>query len=721
VARFRHIVTLTSASVLAVTDSADVSMGELDLLYTEVRAEQLPIVFLNVLRRVQAQKTGARSFYLGGRLDIAEAARFVERYATDAPSKRADLERLMDHGEHRTPFHFGLFTYQSDYVGITKYVRSRLDDLTEAQASLLVHLSLVYHYGQRPLPSQIFARLLNLPANRVVRLQSVLPEHALDLLVEEPEHVWRPLHDAVALGVLQQALGASGQDQRLWKQNLSMWARRLAELGADQLTTPSAAVEETLQRVFVFRENREALGAERANRYSQLIGDIPSLEGRASVLQYLVELFPEEAHYWGHLGRFYTYEMNNREKAEDCLEKALSLAQEDPVLHHMLGMCYRQTAYEAMRSMAGDREDAKPGIDEVMALCTKAAQSFASSREIDADNEHAYVSQIQLALRAVDFGFRLSQAATKSDFLTRPEAMWFRERLDEAEGLLAQVRAISQGERDSAFIATCLIGVDDLYGDFSTVLQGWRNLLVRKDVYRPPVRRQLAYAYLARRNRSWDELAPKEISQIAQLMEENLLEKPDDEHSLRLWFQAFKRADGSSIDSAIERIAYWWTNTGKLDAAYYLYVLYAVKVIEGGQSELVRCKDLTKDCSRLAMKRRNRTISFEWLGDGQSLQSLVHFSVLGERDESRSFWTDTSKLRLEQGRVADIRGPEAGHIELSSGLLGFFVPSRARSEKGGAMLKGRDENALVETYVGFSYDGIRAWDVRSRGLGDRPV
>jgi len=47
----------------------------------------------------------------------------------------------------------------------------------------------------------------------------------------------------------------------------------------------------------------------RSKKYSQLIENIPSIEGRLQVFKSLVENFPDEAHFWGHLARFYSIEL----------------------------------------------------------------------------------------------------------------------------------------------------------------------------------------------------------------------------------------------------------------------------------------------------------------------------------------------------------------------------------------------------------------------------
>lgn len=48
-------------------------------------------------------------------------------------------------------------------------------------------------------------------------------------------------------------------------------------------------------------------------------------------------------------------------------------------------------------------------------------------------------------------------------------------------------------------------------------------------------------------------------------------------------------------------------------------------------------------------------------------------------------------------------GPQAGFVEFAGGLQAFFVPAVSGLSSG-------SENTLVQAYLGFSYDGPRAWD-----------
>jgi len=94
------------------------------------------------------------------------------------------------------------------------------------------------------------------------------------------------------------------------------------------------------------------------------------------------------------------------------------------------------------------------------------------------------------------------------------------------------------------------------------------------------------------------------------------------------------------------------------------------------------------------------------LGSGSGIGKLVHHSQLGEWETNKEFWENTAPLVRFPGRIVSIEAPQAGQIEIQGGLNAFFVPGR------GDYSRGRSENKAVTFFLGFSYDGLRAWEVR---------
>jgi hypothetical protein len=245
------------------------------------------------------------------------------------------------------------------------------------------------------------------------------------------------------------------------------------------------------------------------------------------------------------------------------------------------------------------------------------------------------------------------------------------------------------------------------HGRTQQALQTWDNLLSRPGVYRPPVRRSIVWTYLADCKRSWENLKGKDVDRIVYLLGQNMKEEPDNEKDLRLWVRAVRIASNTpSIESVIERVVYWRANTTALDATYYLYVLKAIQAIEGSNLALDEALRYREECSRKAQFRRNRTISFEWLGCQTGIKALVHHSSLGQWLKEEDFWERVEPLARVSGRIAEMKTPQSGSIQLECGLKAFFVPAKGNHSRG------HSENLLVTFHLGFSYDGLRAWAVK---------
>jgi hypothetical protein len=515
---------------------------------------------------------------------------------------------------------------------------------------------------------------------------------------------------------LEVMLTVGSTEKRNWKAGLFTWATDFISICRKGILIPSGDLIDLLRRIFILRDEHELLGTESSgsSRFALLIEHLPTKEEGLSVFKQLVEAFPGEPHFWGHLGRFYSIEMDENVEAIKALDESIRLSafEPDSVLYHMKGMCYRRVAYRKIEEL----KRKGPTEDEILDLrqtVESSKEAFAIARSLDAASEHPHISPVQLLLRVLDFGFAVSNAKSRAEFLTSPSATWYREQLDETENLLDRVRGIREGDKPSQFVLSCQAELDQVYDNYSRALEGWNNLLKRKDVFAPPVRRQIVRAYLTRSRRDWSSIPHQEIERILDLMEDNLREEPASDHNIRLWFRALRYSPRQDIDVALARLANWTAIGDSLEAHFYLCALHVLKAIDGSMIERVRSEDLIQQLKTRSRNQRNRHRSYEWLGTGPGLRRLVHYSELGEWADADDFYSNTSLLEVVEGRITKISGPEAGVVELMScGLPAFFVPARAE------VTKGRDENLTVTFYLGFSYDGLRAWSVeKDNGRG----
>jgi len=703
--RIQKVFSLSGQPVLIEVDGSRISDRESDNLHTILHANNTPFVMLQVLRRFNKPRTTERSFYLPPELSTAESARFSAVLSRAVPIKKRAIENAVrsETAGYRSPFYLGLVAFERDFSSLGRYVSIHISDLSELQKRILVYLAIAHYYGQQTISEQSFADILQIPHNCSVYLKKAISLAGLKLLVMPENGQWRTVHHLVAEEIIHQVMSAPSGDTRVWKSFLADWAVDFAKFCVRRLPEPAEESLELVRRVFIYRDESEMLGTEASNtrKYSQIITDIPVLQGRKRVLKNLIELFPNEAHLWAHVARFYANELGDFDRAIEMAEKALDLQPEDHVLHHMKGMVCRTQAYTFINE--------KRSLEEALQKSKQASDAFALARNHGPDDEHGFISDAQLIIKFLDYAGKV----TNTDPVTaasRNDDPWVREGFQTVEDLLMHVRRRRRESADSELEQRCRSDLELLYGEHERALQIWDSLLARRkgEVYAPPIRRQIVWAFLARRERNWASLNPKEVKRSVSLLEENIKEDPSDERNIKLWMKAIRHQQNPpAVEVVLEKVAYWASNTDSLEADYYLYVLNILLAINGSTVSANHAIRALERCKEKSRYRYDRTWCHEWLGKGQGFKQLVYRENLGKWDQLSRFWEQTKQLSQVRGVISTIRGPQAGTIEIKRNLTAFFVPGVSKHSVG------RSENLSVTFFLGFSYDGLRAWSVEN--------
>ena len=702
--RIGKISAITGSCVLVVINGGHAE-NEIDALFEYLKASHIPAVLLRVVRRIKKPGTGKRMFWLEAALSDAEAERFRVGYGKESPSKKHELAALskLSNDIQRNAFFFGLTAFEKDFLGLVPYVKSRLENLNSDQKQVIGYIALAHYYGQESIPGQAFAPLLNFPRSKFINLSLIFTgdrDSALDLIVLNEHAEWRMSHQLVALEVIQQLLSNSGvtENSEIWRQKISLWAKEFATFCRGDDPVISERMLKLVRRVFVYRDNSDFLGTESSgtSHFSKIIEDIPSSHGKVELLRHLISCYPDEAHLYAHLGRFLGLNGNFNEGL-DYIDKSISIQDDDHVLHHMRGMVLRQ-------KMRAEKERGAT-VRELVEVAENASASFTRSRILNPEKEHGYIGEIQMLIQLVDWSAQSSRMSIWELIGQNNVPLFLKNAIERAEALIDEVFHLYADEKPSRFVIDCRAKLQLIYGDFTAALQAWDNLLSRPDTVLSPIRRQIVWTILRRHKGSFHTLTIKERDRVIRLLSENLDEDVNDSTSLRLWLRAIRQNSiPPSLDSVLEKVAYWKTNTGSLDAAYYLYVLHTLSAMEGSRQSAADAEQALDECRALSRYRRDRTKSFEWVGPGKGIVSLVHQSRLGEW--KGDFWEHTDALMRMTGRIVSIEAPQKGYIEIEGGLKAFFVPAKSDIHLN------KDENAIVQFFVGFSYEGLRAWDVQ---------
>ena len=679
-------------------------IGHCHALFYLVRGSNVWATIVHIVRHYGDSPHNQATPFLDAMLSTPEALALEERLSALVPDRRSVLHNLsgIEDRRRRTPFNYGLTAFGRDFQGIESYVSSRLERCTAHGRLICLISSLVYHYGQQSISLQFFAKRLGIPQSKVVTLSDVVDGVVEDLFVNSRGGI-RPIHDLIAEEILRQLLGQDLTDEN-WKSGLVDATLTLAEICAEQARTSGAQISELLHIVLLERHT-EDYDAD----FSRLLRDIPSPESQERVLTTLTELFPYEPHFWAHLGRFRSLVTRNHQLAHESHRIALDLAENDPTLHHMAGMSLRAQLYDLL---AVDDWDVNHE-ENIRGLVQEAAERFTTARQLDRRNEHGYIAHVQMLERVINHGaIRQGLRYQTHDFLIRPQNSWYLRLLDQAEDILVELAVARGGDSPSNYETSLRSSLNRVYGNYAKAIEGWTVLLDRAGTYCPPVRRNIINAFLARRQGDWSSLSQRDLQIIIGLAEKNVAEEPASDANLRLWFRAVRMTGKVTVDRAAETLGLRKLRSPTIDTLYYLYILKFLQSDEGALSMTNEARELISQCRAVSVRTAfPRTRIFEWLGKLSGLRALVNINELQPWDDAKKFWSNEHLLRRVPGVVSRIQSPASGEIELTNGLTAFFVPSIVDVE--GGLVRGLHEGRRVEFYLGFSYEGLRAWSVNA--------
>lgn len=707
--RLRHLFGVSRMPILVVIDLPGVTKEVVDRLYDELRRSHTHAVLFIVERQFDLGHS-SKVFRLDAMLTNKEAFGLSEVLSDRVPERRLELESLIKVPDlrKRSPFYFGLTAYGRDFQGLEAYVEARLTQASDPVRSAVLFMAFAYYYGQISLSLQAFGPIFGIPASELVTLSGIIPDFVRELLVEDDVGA-RPTHHLIAEETLHQELGRLSNDQRNWRVGLADLATRFIDLLAALPHQVRGKTSDLLRAVLIDRGAAESPAGLWDTEFSPLLKDVPSVDGRRRVLVHLKDRFPEEPHFWAHLGRFYSRVDKDHSKAHTAHQKALELDPNDPLLHHMAGMGWRSELYDLLDSNDGDFGDEFES--KLLDIVRKASSEFKSSRLLDRRSEYSYISQVQMILRVVGTASKAKGYQYKvMQFLSLPGNVPYLELVDQAQNLLSDLALIKGSEALSQLQESAQAHLEKLYGNHSVAIQHLTNILDRQESFRPPIRRAIIRAYAAKQKDDWNRLTDRELARVVELARDNMDEEPESDHNLRLWLRAVRTENALSVNSVAEQLSYKRLQNPSVDTTYYLYIMKFLQLESGDLAVAREVPTLIEECSQLARHLSRTTTSFEWLGGEARLAALAHLSVLGAWDENKRFWSNTEHLKVVRGRIAKIRHQGSGEIELPSGLRAFFVPSSGTVP--GGYIAGQDMGREVEFYLGFSYDGLRAWSVR---------
>ena len=693
----------SESSVLLVAESSILSATQLEDLYHDLRDRNCRVVILYI-KRVLSLENDVH-FGVDDPMTTEESADFLAKYSLHLEDKtRLSWLRRISHREeykkYRTPFFYGLITFEKEFRGVDEYIRSHIADMRGRIGEVMQYLAFVSIYSNTGINDVLIRRLLRFSDSSVLSPEEMFGPGPLRLLVQEGDS-WRFMHQVLAEEILKELRGGSGAN---WRQELIFLAlgfiREISSVSDDS----SEVVVEMLKKIFVERVKGSFEETEDRQDFAPLIEEIDSISVSSghTVLTELAEKFEYESHFWNHLGRHFIYKLGRDEPvAEQHLERAVNLSSEDPIHHHTLGLVLRSR----IKTIFG-RFDLNSGLallDSIGDMYDRASLAFSRSRELRPEGLYGYITNIQLICEIANKIKYLEGVDSITNIRENSVREWVFQHVSKAEELFSLAQGLySTVDSRDRYIVDCETKLNNLYGDIDRVIELW-ELYSLSSTVSVASQRSLAHAYLAREGRKWSQLAPPVLRRIVELMEYNLQKGTQSGSDYRLWFEAIKMLPEFNIDDAISRLSLWGKSFPNWRASYYLYILHFLLWFEGRTQSPDEFEEALEICQKLLVGRK--TNSDQWLAVGPGYCPIISSDDMGQWDKTNSFWSDIDDLRRINGSIdSPITGPQAGKIVIDGRVKAFFVP-------GTEFQRNIDENRPVSFHLGFSPRGLRAWSV----------
>lgn len=717
--RIDEIFRMAGKPVVVLAEASDLQPSDRDELFDELRIRGTAATLLLITRSAQSQDT---RHHLIDPMSLQECRRFIEAHLRrDLPTEAHErltelLEELSDDSpsQYRSPFYIGLCAYDDEFQAIDRFVDHHLEQLSASGTQVATYLALVTRYAQFALPPAVIRRWFGDTRPRLGEASQTLTE----VLGPDLRHLVvlsgggaRLLHPLIGERVLASQHG--GGPQGLAQISVSFIHELHQVLGAS-----SHVARRMLADLFVFRA--PISGRDKKGSFAEVIQAMTP-EGGQLVFEKLTFLFPLEPHFWNHRGRYHIYVVKGDfTQAEAYLEKAVKEAGADASLHqHTLGMVRRFWLEYEVRGLLkaeGKPVDPESLLEQIRPLYESAMQAFAQSRS-SMTTDHGLVTPIQLTTFMVEALVRASKQPNLASLLAMSSkvADWVAGEIDEAEALLDELQvAALDGASRHRFYERLTQGFALLYGDIEALVEQWRAIKEDRGFESGTLGLALARTIFAQTGRDWTDVPEARAREIHEMLWDVVSTGASNDSDLRLWLQAYRRLPEYSETTVLERLSSA-AEIGSLEAYYYLYVLNFMRWLRGDAQNQDRTRQALEQCKRLAWNK-NRSWSFEWVGEAEPVPALLHFTELGPRPPGPdTFFPRPYLLHRVQGVIETIHGRQAGIIRILPGTLtAHFVP---RSK----FLQSRDINATVDFFLGFSYDGMRAWEVEYPGEYRGPV
>lgn len=623
--------------------------------------------------------------------------------------------------EQRCPFFYGFYTFQDKYH--LNNIKRTVEECDQIMKNLLSDLAIVTIYSQN-----ICIRYSELPARlgNVKKDVEEWREKAPYLLYDEidpsikkiivlHENGYRFCHPLIAKKVLCELYGVKDYEDGVYNASLEFITRFHDLYGSED-----EVADKVLKELFVDRAYIDSM----RTRFSSLIEEIPEHTKRKKLFEKLIELYPENPHYYNHLARLLVESSASEYKeAIRLLDKAIDIARDQEMnttVHYItLGCIYCKQIYAYIKEQKTFQKEGRFAdsievlMQEIGEKYLLADQTFKKARLSSAKNSsYTYYPQIQMECVLI-------QRIVEYDRDRRPMGQiyrdnekfrtWYREHYSIAVQLFTSMQrhceTYDKSYQEYLVKAKGLVESVELETvDIQRRLTMWNG---QEGSVATFYRRTYASCAYAQGGYDWNNLSGKLLSTIAKSMHMNVLQSVRQnvrQGDIYYWYEAYRRLPEFDAGEVIRLVEDYMEDS--YEKEYLLYVMHFLKLEQQLSSSAEVVKHI-KRCKDMVPAGINNITSRDVYSNRETGSPVVSYSDVKHDRNGRM-----TGLREFFGAITQIKGSTAGTIQIDGmNLTVTFTPSIMDESGRKREFTSDNVNDRVKFNLMFSYSGLRAWNV----------
>lgn len=721
----------TGKSIFIVVESGSTVITEENItnLMTKVNADNAKAVFLLVERIhfFEQNEFNSQDFFilLKNELPGCIARKFLERYRimTNERSRIQYLENITYHktnpewSEQSCPFFYGFYTFQEEY-NINNFLKRTIGDCSEDVKLILSDLALITIYSQNICITFIeLAKRLNITEDEMspYLVHERLNEAVRKIMVYR-ENGWRLCNVLIAKKILQIIYDKGDFKESIYTA-LMGYIERIHRIYVNNCTYIESVIKELIiDRAYIDGEK---------TKFSDIIGDIDELIKKQEVFNTLIQFYPDNPHYYNHLGRLYIYcEPYQFEEAIEKLNYAISIAdntKEMSIHPHCttLACIYSKKIREYLKNLRSNKSKGLyiPPINTILSEISceyeKANTLFIESRKSNRHNSYGYFPNILMICTIIEGIINCDTHNRDLNTLLYDDKdfrAWYDENVGVAVNLVDSMEKNCYDVKESDFIKIAKSKLEGILENVDILKDRLSKMINNQSKAAIFSRRTCVGSYYSRKGYSWKKFKNYELELVEKNMRQNLYgSNRDDEyrgHDAYFWFEAYRRVDYFDESEAIHIISDFIPND--YQKSYLLYILEFSRYIKkvGKRSEVIRHM---ADCQKYSSQIYGlRTSAFLDAYKNEACNFPIIPIKYIERTENNSF----IGLKVFTGTISTIEGTTKGKIIIDNlNLDATFTPSFVGGDGEKREFNSNNIGDNVYFNLMFTYSGLRAWNV----------